>query len=106
MMGRMPGRETSVDTSRNHSVSFPPPHPMRPPARSDHWEPVAVGPGRPAAESTSHGVPADGMTGYPIQPAKVQVPLLRDETLARYRLLDWLLGKTPPPPIPFSPGAR
>src|SRR3954470_22562646 len=93
MMGRMPGRETSVDTSRNHSVSFPPPHPMRPPARSDHWEPVAVGPGRPAAESTSHGVPADGMTGYPIQPAKVQVPLLRDETLARYRLLDWLSAK-------------
>src|SRR3954451_24045489 len=93
MMGRMPGRETSVDTSRNHSVSFPPTHPMRPPARSDHWEPVEVGPGRPAAESTSHGVPADGMTGYPIQPAKVQVPLLRDQTLARYRLLDWLAAQ-------------
>ena len=33
------------------------------------------------------------MTGYPIQPAKVQVPLLRDETLARHRLLDWLAAK-------------
>ena len=33
------------------------------------------------------------MTGYPIQPAKVQGPLLRDETLARHRLLDWLATK-------------
>ncbi len=33
------------------------------------------------------------MTGYPIQPAKVQGPLLRDETLARHRLLDWLAAK-------------
>ncbi len=33
------------------------------------------------------------MTGYPIQPAKVQGPLLRDETLARNRLLDWLAAK-------------
>ena len=33
------------------------------------------------------------MTGYPIQPAKVQRPPLRDETLARDRLLDWLAAK-------------
>ena len=33
------------------------------------------------------------MTGYPIQPAKVQPPPLRDETLARDRLLDWLAAK-------------
>ena len=32
-------------------------------------------------------------TGYPIQPAKVQCPTLRDETLARDRLLDWLAAK-------------
>ena len=35
----------------------------------------------------------DGMTGYPIQPAKVQRPPLRDEILARDRLLDWLAAK-------------
>jgi LuxR family maltose regulon positive regulatory protein len=33
------------------------------------------------------------MTGYPIQPAKVQRPPLRDQTLARDRLLDWLAAK-------------
>jgi LuxR family maltose regulon positive regulatory protein len=33
------------------------------------------------------------MSGYPIQPAKVQRPPLRDETLARDRLLDWLAAK-------------
>jgi len=32
----------------------------------------------------------DGVSGYPIQPGKVQAPALRDETLARTRLLDWL----------------
>ena len=33
------------------------------------------------------------MNGYPIQPAKVQRPMLRDQTLARDRLLDWLAAK-------------
>jgi len=33
------------------------------------------------------------MTGYPIQTAKVQGPVLRDQTLARHRLLDWLAAK-------------
>src|SRR4051794_12887799 len=92
-MRRMPGSESSVDTSLNQSVSFAPPHPAWPPTRLDRWTPVAVGPGRPAAGNVSHGVPGNGMTGYPIQPAKVQVPLLRDETLARHRLLDWLAAK-------------
>src|SRR3954447_14868354 len=92
-MACMPGPESSVDTSLNQSVSFAPPHQMWPAARPDRWTPVAVGPGRPAAGNVSHGVPGNGMTGYPIQPAKVQVPLLRDETLARYRLLDWLAAK-------------
>jgi LuxR family maltose regulon positive regulatory protein len=48
---------------------------------------VPVGPGRTVA------VPAgarDDVIGYPVQPAKVQRPPLRDETLARDRLLDWL----------------
>lgn len=95
MMTRMPGHgpETSVDTSLNQSVSFAPPHPLRPAARTDRWTPVAVGAVRPGAGLVSHGALGDGMTGYPIQPAKVQVPLLRDETLARHRLLDWLATK-------------
>src|SRR3954470_17341926 len=92
-MACMPGPESSVNTSLNQSVSFAPPHQMWPATRPDRWTPVAVGPGRPAAGNVSHGVPGNGMTGYPIQPAKVQVPLLRDETLARHRLLDWLAAK-------------
>jgi ATP/maltotriose-dependent transcriptional regulator MalT len=54
--------------------------------------PVAVGPGR-AMIATSTRVRVDGedrLSGYPIQPGKVQTPALRDETLARTRLLDWL----------------
>src|SRR3954469_23304378 len=92
-MACMPGPASSVDTSLNQSVSFAPPHQMCPATRPDRWTPVAVGPGRPAAGNVSHGVPGNGMTGYPIQPAKVQIPLLRDETLARHRLLDWLAAK-------------
>jgi ATP/maltotriose-dependent transcriptional regulator MalT/DNA-binding SARP family transcriptional activator len=30
------------------------------------------------------------VSGFPIQPGKIQRPLLREETLARHRLLDWL----------------
>src|SRR3954454_9694089 len=92
-MACMPGPESSVDTALNQSVSFAPPHPMWPSTSTDRWTPVAVGPGRPAAGNVSDGVTGNGMTGYPIQPAKVQVPLLRDETLARHRLLDWLAAK-------------
>ena len=33
------------------------------------------------------------MNGFPIQPGKVQAPPLRDQTLARDRLLDWLAAK-------------
>jgi DNA-binding SARP family transcriptional activator len=33
------------------------------------------------------------MTGYPIQPSKIQAPTLREETLARDRLLEWLAAK-------------
>jgi DNA-binding SARP family transcriptional activator len=36
---------------------------------------------------------SDETRGYPIQLAKVQRPALRDETLARPRLLDWLRSK-------------
>ena len=36
------------------------------------------------------GASRDGVSGYPIQIGKVQRPPLREETLARHRLLDWL----------------
>ncbi len=35
----------------------------------------------------------EGVNEYPIQPGKVQPPTLRDQTLARDRLLDWLAAK-------------
>ncbi len=35
----------------------------------------------------------EGVSEYPIQPGKVQAPSLRDQTLARDRLLDWLAAK-------------
>lgn len=38
-------------------------------------------------------LPSDDIGGYPIQLAKVQPPVLRDETLERPRLLDWLRVK-------------
>jgi DNA-binding SARP family transcriptional activator len=72
------------------------PHPDsivdRPPRRPV-WLPVAVGPGRPTLGSYRQGALGDGMSGYPIQPAKVQRPPLRDQTLARDRLLDWLAAR-------------
>src|ERR687889_619720 len=53
-----------VDSARPASVSFAVPDRVRAEARA-------------------------GVT-YPIQPGKIQAPALRDETLARTRLLDWL----------------
>ena len=57
------------------------------------WRPIVTGPGRAGAGSSSHGAHGDRMNGYPIQLAKVQSPALRDQTLARDRLLDWLAAK-------------
>ncbi len=54
---------------------------------------VAVGPGRQVVATFRQGAHGDGMTGHPIQPAKVQRPPLRDQTLARDRLLDWLAAR-------------
>ena len=52
---------------------------------------VAVGPGRSdASDPATFAAARDAMTDYPIQYAKVQPPPLREETLARDRLLDWL----------------
>ncbi len=49
--------------------------------------------GHAVAGPFSNGAGSDRMNGYPIQPAKVQRPPLRDETLARDRLLDWLAAR-------------
>ena len=57
--------------------------------------PVPVGPGRPAIVAPTQG--SGGLLGlvsdYPISLDKVQAPPLRDETLARDRLLEWLQVK-------------
>ena len=55
---------------------------------------VAVGPGRPASATPIHGPvgPID-VTDFPVQQSKVKSPPLRDETLARGRLLEWLEAK-------------
>ena len=62
-------------------------------------EPVAVGPGLPIGSAGGHEprlfsaeAPA-GLPTFPIQRAKVQAPPLRDETLTRERLIDWLSAK-------------
>ena len=57
------------------------------------WEPIVAGSGSAGAGSMSHGAHRDRMNGYPIQLAKIQSPALREETLARDRLLDWLAAK-------------
>jgi LuxR family maltose regulon positive regulatory protein len=82
-----------VDSRRSAFVSFAPPDPtsLGSRGRTPTRRPVAVGPGRasiaePNRDSADVGV---GVT-YPIQAGKIQPPNLRDETLARTRLLDWL----------------
>ena len=82
-----------VDRARSSSVSFAPPDPVTlgPRGRTPTRAPIAVGPGR-AVIATPERVRAEprGEVTYPIQPGKIQAPVLRDETLARTRLLDWL----------------
>ena len=82
-----------VDRPRSPSVSFAPPDPVTlgPRGRTPTRAPIAVGPGRAviAEPNRVRAEPRGGVT-YPIQPGKIQAPALRDETLARVRLLDWL----------------
>src|SRR6476659_10391312 len=91
-MRHMPGPDATVDTPFGHSVSFAPPVPSRHVPASGRGGSAAVEPARPA-DPLVHGAAGDRMNGYPIQPAKVQRPTLREETLARDRLLDWLAAK-------------
>jgi DNA-binding SARP family transcriptional activator len=82
-----------VDSRGSTSVSFAPPDPQPPGprGRTPTRVPIAVGPGRAviAEPSRVRAEPGGGVT-YPVQPGKIQAPALRDETLARMRLLDWL----------------
>ena len=92
-----PAGGARVDTTTRGSVSFAPREAF-PPQPSAHDRPaIRVGPGwpPPAVESRSGRLgDEDGHGGgYPIDLAKVQRPALRDETLERPRLLDWLRGK-------------
>lgn len=82
-----------VDTPRERSVSFARPEPsttIEP--GSPGWDAMTIRPSRPVAVTAKFvpGDERDQVTGYPVQPTKVQRPPLREETLARSRLLDWL----------------
>jgi DNA-binding SARP family transcriptional activator len=90
--------DSHVDTGAGASLSFARPNPPSPPTsidgsiRARRVTPVAVGPGRPpivAPILDSKGL-LGTMPEYPIQISKVQAPPLRDQTLARERLLEWL----------------
>jgi ATP/maltotriose-dependent transcriptional regulator MalT/DNA-binding SARP family transcriptional activator len=92
-MGSMPRLDPApVDTPRERSVSFAPPKSSTIEPGSPGRGAITIGPSRPIA-ATAKFVPGgerDQVTGYPVQPTKVQRPPLRDETLARNRLLEWL----------------
>src|SRR5262245_54604197 len=77
-MRRMPRPDTTVETPIEHVRSVEP-------ERSTRYA-VVQSPDRAAAAPSS-------ITSYPIQASKIQAPTLRDETLARDRLLDWLAAK-------------
>ena len=85
---------TLIDTLREGSVSFAPPDPSDADAgRSATIGRACAGRERVASSATPAllgGASRDGVSGYPIQVGKVQRPPLREETLARHRLLDWL----------------
>jgi len=96
-MTRMPDRprSRSVDTQRETSIPFARTGTMPSLRPAGKPVPIPVGPGRQAVPMPSRSAPlSDETSGYPIQLAKVQRPALRDETLARPRLLDWLRTKT------------
>ena len=84
----------SVDTVRERSISFAPPEPRPTPREIVSRPPIPVGPGQIAGTTPSRSAHlSDEGSGYPIQLGKVQRPALRDETLERPRLLDWLRVK-------------
>jgi hypothetical protein len=93
-MGAVPQREPNalIDSSDRRSVSFGRPDVAGDQSSlADGRRPIPVGPGRTiGTPAIVGGASRDGVSGYPIQLGKVQRPPLRDETLARARLLEWL----------------
>jgi LuxR family transcriptional regulator, maltose regulon positive regulatory protein len=90
----MPGARASIGITHERSLAFAAPHSSPQPQSGDSWEPVAIGPGRSApVGSARNGNTGEVLTQYPIQPSKVQRPSLRDDTLPRGRLLDWLASR-------------
>jgi ATP/maltotriose-dependent transcriptional regulator MalT/DNA-binding SARP family transcriptional activator len=115
-MPGMPSRQSAaVDTRRDGSLSFAPldrpveraqPSPAahdttasdrvvisRRPRRRPRLIVEGLRPGAGVASIGSTGGDLGTMSEYPIQVSKVQAPPLREETLARDRLLDWLSVK-------------
>ncbi len=86
--------DPTVDTRRKGSVWFPRAPSVAPDGSTGARAPIPVGPGiRAVAAPATSGAHRDDVSGYPVQYAKVQPPPLREETLARHRLLDWLAKK-------------
>src|SRR5687767_13784297 len=83
-----------VDTPRERSLSFDRPETRLSLRAITERSSIPVGPGRGAEAAPPRSGPLrDDVNGFPIQLAKVQRPALRDETLERPRLLDWLHTK-------------
>ena len=83
-----------VDTRRERSLEFGPPEPPATTEGDVARSLVPMGPGRPTPGASAGASAVERPVGsYPIQPAKVQRPALREETLSRERLLDWLKAK-------------
>jgi hypothetical protein len=85
-----------VDSRGNAPARFATPDPVTlgPRERTSPRAPMAVGPGRAViAEPSRDRAEHEAGVSYPIQPGKVQAPALREETLARTRLLDWFHAK-------------
>src|SRR4051812_12849638 len=104
-------RSNAVDTRADASLSFAPPDrrvergeaieprsDLIPPERASDARPtrrrprIVVEAGRPPTVASSFASAGGhlGMSEYPVQISKVQAPPLREETLARDRLLEWL----------------
>jgi ATP/maltotriose-dependent transcriptional regulator MalT len=86
-MPRMAPSDPAIETHRDRHPRYEAPYLVRDP---DVGRPIAVGPGRPEQSDQVMNAAHDTVTGFPIQYAKVQAPPLREETLSRDRLLDWL----------------
>ena len=89
----MPSGDSPVDTPPERYVSFAPPAADPEVSSTKARHPVPVGPGRTTTLAPARSGPLRDITNYPIQLAKVQPPPLREETLERPRLLDWLHAK-------------